>query len=99
MKKINVNTVYQTDPLGVIPGGIDTFIRGIICWAPDDIEINIVGGTTDRINRPLFKWTKCLPFVRFPLNLSSHLPQRDEFFNIIGGKQISKGIAAVSQER
>lgn len=51
--------VYPADPLGIIPGGIDTFIRGILRWAPDDIEIRVVGVTTDSENRPVKQWTTC----------------------------------------
>lgn len=51
--------VYPADPLGVIPGGIDTFIRGILRWAPSDIRINVVGITTDEASRPVGQWTAC----------------------------------------
>lgn len=51
--------IYPADPVGTIPGGIDTFIRGILRWAPDDISLSLVGVTTDRIARPLGKWTEC----------------------------------------
>jgi glycosyltransferase involved in cell wall biosynthesis len=51
--------VYPADPVGVIPGGIDTFIRGILRWAPPDIEISLVGVTTDKVVRPVGQWTVC----------------------------------------
>ena len=51
--------IYPADPVGTIPGGIDTFIRGILRWAPDDISLSLVGVTTDRIARPLGKWAEC----------------------------------------
>lgn len=57
--KIRVTVVYPADPLGSIPGGIDSFIRGMIRWAPDDFEFSIVGITTDRNERPVGEWTDC----------------------------------------
>lgn len=51
--------VYPADPLGVIPGGIDTFIRGILRWTPSDICIDVVGITTDEAERPVDRWTAC----------------------------------------
>lgn len=48
--------LYPADPLGVIPGGIDTFIRGVLRWAPDDLKISLVGVTTDPESRPVGKW-------------------------------------------
>ena len=48
---VRVRIFYQTDPAGTIPGGIDTFIRGIIKAAPGDIEISVVG-LTNRCGRP-----------------------------------------------
>ncbi len=42
-----------------MPGGVDTFIRGLIKWAPEDIEFSLVGMTTDAVARPLGRWTRC----------------------------------------
>lgn len=56
---IRVRIFYQTDPVGIIPGGIDTFIRGIIKAAPHDIEVSLVGLTTDPENRPVGQWSRC----------------------------------------
>lgn len=58
-RKIHVGIIYPSDPLGSIPGGIETFIRGIIGWAPEDIHFTVIGITTDRKARPVGKWTKC----------------------------------------
>ncbi len=58
-KRSHVCIVYPADPLGVIPGGIDTFIRGVVSWAPSDIEICVVGVTTDPESRPKNQWTSC----------------------------------------
>jgi len=54
-----VSIIYQADPLGVIASGIDTFIRGTLRWAPDDLEINLIGVTTDPELRPVGQWTEC----------------------------------------
>ncbi len=51
--------VYPADPLGIIPGGVDTYIRGLIRWAPEDIDISLVGITTDPSARPLGRWLSC----------------------------------------
>ena len=56
---VRVRIFYQTDPAGTIPGGIDTFIRGIIKAAPGDIEISVVGLTTDPAARPVGRWSQC----------------------------------------
>ena len=57
--KIKIAVLYPTDPVGNVIGGIESFIRGLIKAAPDHIEYNIFGATTDPINRPVGKWTKC----------------------------------------
>lgn len=59
MKTTRVRTFYPADPVGVVPGGVDTFIRGLIKWAPDDIEFSLVGMTTDNAARPCGHWTRC----------------------------------------
>jgi len=71
-KKIRVCIAHPADPCGSIPGGIDTFIRGEIDNAPDDIQYSVVGITTDSVNRPVGKWTRCElhanSFQFFPVN-------------------------------
>ena len=66
-----VRIFYPADPVGIVPGGIDTFIRGLIKWAPPDLSFSLVGMTTDRQARPLGQWTRChlgreRPFDFFP---------------------------------
>jgi glycosyltransferase involved in cell wall biosynthesis len=56
---VRVRTFYQTDPAAVIPGGIDTFIRGMLKAAPGDIELSVVGLTTDPVVRPVGRWSEC----------------------------------------
>lgn len=57
--KIRVCIAHPADPCGSIPGGIDTFIRGEIDNAADDIEYSVIGITTDSAARPVGKWTQC----------------------------------------
>jgi glycosyltransferase involved in cell wall biosynthesis len=57
---INVSIIYPADPLGNIPGGIDTCIKDIIRWSPNDIAFSVIGATTDRVERPVDKWTECV---------------------------------------
>lgn len=59
MEIVRVRTFYPADPLGVVPGGIDTFIRGILKWAPSDIQFSLVGMTTEPKKRPVGQWTRC----------------------------------------
>jgi glycosyltransferase involved in cell wall biosynthesis len=56
---INVTILYPADPMGVVAGGIDTFIRGILRWAPEDLNISLIGVTTNRAERPIGQWTEC----------------------------------------
>lgn len=50
-------------------GGIDSVIRGIAKWAPDDIEVSIIGLTMNHSERPVGHWTsvrlgrKTVPFL------------------------------------
>ena len=82
-KKINVGILYPADPLGNIPGGIDTFIRGLIDWAPDDIHFSLVGMTTDPQKRPAGQWTTCMlkrkSFDFFPLFVNHDPHQQPRF--------------------
>jgi glycosyltransferase involved in cell wall biosynthesis len=38
---------------------VDTFIRGLIKWAPEDMEFSLVGMTTDDVARPSGCWSRC----------------------------------------
>lgn len=58
-QQTRVCVVYPADPAGAVPGGIDTFIRGVLRWAPDDISFDLIGATTDVGERPVGKWTRC----------------------------------------
>lgn len=56
---LRIRIFHQADPLGTVPGGVDTFIRGLIKWAPPDIEYSLVGMTTEPAVRPVGRWTRC----------------------------------------
>jgi glycosyltransferase involved in cell wall biosynthesis len=51
--------IYPTDPFGGLPGGIDTFIDGLIRWSPDDVELRLLGISTDPRERPVGQWNDC----------------------------------------
>lgn len=50
---MRVGIFHPTDPAGHVPGGIDVFIRGILRWAPPDLEYVLLGATSDPVRRPL----------------------------------------------
>ncbi len=58
-------------PWGLVPGGIDTFIRGLLRWAPDDIDMSLIGMTTDGTAWPVERWHVCNagahPFRFYPV--------------------------------
>lgn len=54
-----VRIFYPADPVGIVPGGVDTFIRGLIKWAPADLDFSLVGMTTDALARPVGRWSRC----------------------------------------
>jgi hypothetical protein len=51
MAKIAI--LYPSDPAGNAPSGIDSVIRGILKWAPPDLEYTLLGATTDPVTRPV----------------------------------------------
>ena len=77
MRKVCI--VYPTDPFGEIPGGIETFISGLIRWAPPDFAVDFVGITTDTVRRPVGRWSDCeidgRQFRYYPV-LAMRLPYR-----------------------
>ena len=42
-----VGIFYHSDPAGYVPSGVDSFIRGILQFAPADIEYTLYGATSD----------------------------------------------------
>ena len=59
MSPSKIRIFYPADPVGVVPGGIDTFIRGVIKWAPPELDFSLVGMSTDAQQRPAGRWTRC----------------------------------------
>jgi glycosyltransferase involved in cell wall biosynthesis len=51
--QIRVGIFYPADPLGHIPSGVETCIRGILKWAPADLEYTLFGATSDPLARPV----------------------------------------------
>ena len=56
---LKIAIIYPADPMGAIPSGIDTFIRGILRWAPEDLDFSLIGVTTDTKQRPIGRWVRC----------------------------------------
>ncbi|MDP3455948.1 glycosyltransferase [Methyloversatilis sp.] len=71
---IKVRVIHQIDLGGATTGGIDSVIKGIAQFAPDDVEISVVGLTSDPQLRPVGRWThvrlgqKDVPF--FPVGVT-----------------------------
>jgi|GEM_PF-4695673 len=53
---IHVSIIYPADPCGNIPGGIDTFIKGILDHSPGEFAYEIFGVTTDPQKYPPGQW-------------------------------------------
>ena len=51
--------VSNSDPVELVPGGIDSFIRGIFQYAPKDISFSLLGVSTNVVRRPVRQWTRC----------------------------------------
>jgi glycosyltransferase involved in cell wall biosynthesis len=48
--------IYPFDPMGPKVGGVETFIRGFIKYAPEDLKIQHIGVTSSLSERPLNVW-------------------------------------------
>ena len=53
---MRVLIVHPRDPAAPTLGGIQTFLRDFIKYAPADFEISFVGTTRDPVARPVGKW-------------------------------------------
>jgi glycosyltransferase involved in cell wall biosynthesis len=53
---IHVSIIYPADPCGNIPGGIDTFIKGILDNSPEGFTYEVFGITTDQRKYPPGRW-------------------------------------------
>ena len=71
MSQLRLTTLYWTDPLRPAAGGIDTFVQGLIRFAPPDVGIDVVGISSDPQARPPGRWLSLQldqkPFRLFPL--------------------------------
>jgi glycosyltransferase involved in cell wall biosynthesis len=52
-----IGIFYPSDPAGHVPSGIDSFVRGILQWAPPDLEYTLFGATSDATARPVGRET------------------------------------------
>jgi glycosyltransferase involved in cell wall biosynthesis len=52
-RPVRVAIFYPADPAGHIPSGVDTFIRGILKWAPPSLSYTLFGASSDPAARPL----------------------------------------------
>jgi glycosyltransferase involved in cell wall biosynthesis len=63
--------LYPADPAAHLPSGIDSFIRGVLKWAPPNLEYVLFGGTTDPDARPVGREHRFMlgdrPARNFPL--------------------------------
>jgi glycosyltransferase involved in cell wall biosynthesis len=57
-KKIKPLIIHPMDPLGSKIGGIETFIKNFVKYAPDDFEVYFVGVSSDKKERPVGRWRK-----------------------------------------
>ena len=52
IQMLNVAILHPIDPAGHVPSGIDAFIRGVLKFAPPDIQYTLFGATSDPAARP-----------------------------------------------
>jgi glycosyltransferase involved in cell wall biosynthesis len=75
--RIKISVLCPEDLLGTKVSGIGTWIRGFIKYAPSEFQVEFIGITSDRFNRPVQKWQQLnlgkRQFDCFPL-----LFERDE---------------------
>lgn len=101
VRNVEVRIVYPTDPLGIVPGGTDTCIRDILRFAPQDIQMSVVGVTTDPIARPARQWHRCRvsdrEFLFYPvlavrdLDKQMRIPLTLRFMAALIGSRFDKG--------
>ena len=58
MRAVRPLILLPADPFGAKIGGIQTFVREFVRFAPDDFELEGVGCTSDERLRPLHRWTR-----------------------------------------
>ena len=55
---VKISIIFPTDPLGPKVGGAEAFLKGVIKYAPEDFDIELIGISSDRIKRPPKRWIK-----------------------------------------
>lgn len=50
--RIRIGIFYPSDPMGNVPSGIDSFIKGILKFAPPELDYLLLGATSDPAARP-----------------------------------------------
>lgn len=58
MEKVNIIFIYPADPLGPKVGGVETFIKGFIKNSPQDFNVEFIGISSNRNERPPKKWMR-----------------------------------------
>jgi glycosyltransferase involved in cell wall biosynthesis len=53
---MKMTMLHWTDPMEPATGGIDTFVQGLIRYAPSDVTLDVVGVTADPAARPPCRW-------------------------------------------
>ena len=56
---VKLSIIFPSDPFGKKVGGAETYIRDLIKFTPEDIDIEFIGVTTDKKERPVKKWSQC----------------------------------------
>jgi glycosyltransferase involved in cell wall biosynthesis len=78
--KIRVITVHPFDPWGTKVGGIESLIRSICRYAPDDFRLEIIGVSENPRSRPIGQWTHLAyndrPVSFYPVLAQLHPNQR-----------------------
>ncbi len=74
---IHVSVVHEMDPCGDRIGGIETFVRDLIRFAPEDIDISMIGVSTDPVLRPVGRWS-CLELEGHPVRFFPVVSVRQE---------------------
>jgi glycosyltransferase involved in cell wall biosynthesis len=73
--RIRIQVLHPEDLLSSTIGGVATFLRDFVRLAPDDLDIEVIGATSDTAERPVGRWqawdvgtrtVRFLPLVRAP---------------------------------
>jgi glycosyltransferase involved in cell wall biosynthesis len=67
----------STDIFGKRIGGAETFLKGLVKYAPADLSISVVGTTSDPVARPIGQWQQ-LSFSGRPIHYLPVVSEEDE---------------------